>query len=57
MVSKNNQKVTTKETEKETEYDCHFIFMCPALAKCRMGGVFTRKNTDMCACRDLKKCQ
>jgi len=53
MVSKNDEKIKTKDSE----YTCDYVFMCPALAKCRIGGVFARKNTDTCACRDLKKCQ
>ena len=27
--------------------------MCPAYVKCRVGGVFTRKDTLQCNCRDF----
>ena len=37
------------------EYKCEFNHMCPALANCRKQGIFTRKNTDRCACKDLAK--
>ena len=32
---------------------CEKEFMCPAVGKCRVAGVFTRKETRRCVCRDL----
>jgi hypothetical protein len=39
--------------QEETKYICNYLYICPAYKKCRIGGVFTRKNTDKCNCRDI----
>lgn len=40
---------------KRDKYKCDYLQICPAFMKCRVAGVFTRKDTIYCTCRDLIK--
>jgi len=40
---------------KIDKYNCEYLQICPAYFKCRIAGVYTRKNTLRCNCRDLIK--
>ena len=35
--------------------ECDYIHMCPIVLKCRQQGIYTRKGTNKCVCRDYYK--
>jgi len=52
-MSKKNKKTNSAHTTKKTIVtECEWSQTCPAVNKCRLGGVFTRYDTNDCVCRD-----
>ena len=41
--------------EKKINKNCEFIYMCPIHLKCKINGIYIRKETGKCVCRDIIK--